>query len=67
MNLLNFQKKFVDEQACIDWLINERFGSKENIECPHCNCKKAYKFKNGKTTINPRIDTSSLILLLNKN
>ncbi len=49
MNLLNFQKKFADEQACINWLINERFGSKENMTCPHCGCNKAYKFKNGKT------------------
>ena len=49
MNLLNFQKKFTDEQVCIDWLINERFGSKENMTCPHCDCNKAYKFKNGKT------------------
>lgn len=41
MNLLNFQKKFTDEQACINWLINERFGSKENMTCPHCNCNSA--------------------------
>ena len=49
MNLLNFQKKFKDEQTCIDWLINQRFSSKENITCPHCKCSKIYKFQNGKT------------------
>jgi hypothetical protein len=48
-NLLNFQNKFADEQACIDWLINQRFGSKENITCSYCGFNKVYKFKNGKT------------------
>jgi transposase-like protein len=49
MNFINFQKKFKNEQACIDWLIIERFGSKENTQCPHCNCDKIYRFQNGKT------------------
>ena len=29
MNLLNFQKKFADEQACTDWLINENLVQKK--------------------------------------
>lgn len=48
MNLLNFQKKFQNEKSCIDWLINERFGSKENIICSYYRCNKAYKFKSAK-------------------
>lgn len=49
MNFINFQKKFKDEQTCINWLIIARFGSKENISCPYCDNKKIYHFNNGKT------------------
>jgi transposase-like protein len=48
MDLISFQEKFKNEQTCINWLINKRFGSKENITCPYCKFDKTYKFQNGK-------------------
>ncbi len=44
MNLIEFSQYFKDEQVCIDWLINERFDSKENIACPHHTNKKIHNF-----------------------
>jgi transposase-like protein len=35
MNLLQFQNKFTDEQACIDFLSTKRWGE-NNAICPHC-------------------------------
>ena len=63
MNLLQFQKKFSDEQVCIDWYAEQRWG-KDNAICPHCksnnhckhntrniytclDCKKQYTVKIG--------------------
>ncbi len=47
MNLLEFQKKFSDEQACRDWLAEERWG-KQSATCVHCGCKETYKYEDGR-------------------
>ena len=47
MNLIKFQQEFKDEQACIDWLANQRWGSKEKAVCPHCGHKECYVYANG--------------------
>ena len=35
MNLIDFQMKFTDEQACRNWLADKRWGE-NNAICPHC-------------------------------
>ncbi len=48
MNLLEFQMKFKDEQACRDWLANSRWGAGKTV-CPHCKSQKeAYKYQDGR-------------------
>ena len=46
MNLIEFQLKFKDEQVCIDWLIEKRWGLKEKAVCPNCGHKECYTHKN---------------------
>ncbi len=46
MNLVEFQQKFSDEQACLDYLEKARWGDK--AICPHCGSVKTYKFTSGK-------------------
>jgi transposase-like protein len=45
MNLLQFQRKFKNEQICRDWLESVRWNNQP--VCPHCG-HKPYKFKDGK-------------------
>jgi transposase-like protein len=47
MNLIEFTKKFQDEQACRDWLATKRWGSVDKAICPHCDCNNVYKFNDG--------------------
>lgn len=35
MNLIEFQMQFKDENACVEWLAEKRWG-KDNAVCPHC-------------------------------
>ena len=64
MNLIEFNIKFKDEQACIDWLINKRWGN-GNAICSHCgsekNCKHntraIYTCKDCKTQFSVRMGT----------
>ncbi len=46
MNLINFYKRFPNEQACRDFLEQARWG--DNPKCPKCGAKKVYKFKSGR-------------------
>jgi len=46
MNLTEFQLKFKDEEACINWLIEKRWGCKEKAVCPHCGHQECYIHKN---------------------
>jgi len=46
MNLVEFQQKFGDEQACLDYLAESRWG--EKAICIHCGSIKTYKFSSGK-------------------
>src|SRR3990167_7451213 len=46
MNLVEFQQKFNNEQACLDYLEHSRCGDK--AICPHCGSVKTYKFSSGK-------------------
>lgn len=46
-NLLEFNKRFSDEQACIDYFTELRW--KDKIACPHCSSKEYYAFKDKRT------------------
>lgn len=48
MDLIKFYQKFKDEQACRDFLAEQRWGSSEKAVCPHCKCKDTYKYEDGK-------------------
>ena len=42
MMIINFIETFGTDKQCKDFLIERRWGKKENAVCPHCNCKKIY-------------------------
>jgi len=42
MNLLEFQKKFINEQTCFDFLADKRWGE-DNATCPYCKSNKHCK------------------------
>lgn len=42
MNLIEFQMKFSNEQACIEWLLEKRWG-KDKAICPDCNSENHCK------------------------
>ena len=42
MILTDFIETFGTDKQCEDFLIERRWGKKENAVCPHCNCKKVY-------------------------
>lgn len=44
--MVEFQQKFNDEQACLDYLAQSRWGDK--AICVHCGSIKTYKFSSGK-------------------
>jgi len=46
-SLLDLQTKLSTEAKCIEFFINLRW--KDGVECPHCNSKKVYTLKNGKS------------------
>ncbi len=48
MDLIKFHQKFSNEQACRDFLANERWGSSDKAICPHCGCTNTYKYEDGK-------------------
>jgi len=45
-NLKDLLKKFSDEQACRDFLVQHRWNGKP--VCPYCGSDKSYKIENGK-------------------
>ena len=45
-NLKDLLKKFSDEQACRDFLVQKRWNGVPT--CPYCGCTKSYKIENGK-------------------
>jgi len=45
-NLLELVEYFDNEQKCIDYFANKKWGN--SPVCPHCGCKKVYSFKDGK-------------------
>lgn len=49
MSLFAFQQQFPDEDACLKFLEEQRWG-KDSINrcCPHCGSLKTYKFADGK-------------------
>ena len=80
MNLLQFQKKFSDEQVCIDWYAEQRWG-KNNAVCPHCksnnhckhntrniytclDCKKQYTVKIGTIFEDSRIQLNKWFIAI---
>lgn len=46
MNLLEFQRKFGSEEACLEYLEQSRWP--KDRYCPHCGSIKTYKFADGK-------------------
>ncbi|OGL35661.1 hypothetical protein A3F38_02455 [Candidatus Saccharibacteria bacterium RIFCSPHIGHO2_12_FULL_48_21] len=46
MNLLEFQRKFSSEEACLEYLEQSRWP--KDRYCPHCGSIKTYKFADGK-------------------
>jgi transposase-like protein len=48
MKLIKFHQNFSNEQACRDFLANERWGSSDQAICPHCRCTNTYKYEDGK-------------------
>ncbi len=48
MDLIKFYQKFKDEQACRDFLAEQRWGGSEKAVCPHCKYKDTYKYEDGK-------------------
>lgn len=46
MNLIEFQKQFHSEEACLQYLEAARWHGKP--QCPHCKSNKTYKFANGR-------------------
>lgn len=46
-SIQEFNELFSSENACVEYLTKQRF--KEGIYCPHCGCKHAYTFSDGKT------------------
>lgn len=45
-NLKDLMSKFKDEQACRDFMVQQRWNGVP--ECPYCGHKKSYKIENGK-------------------
>lgn len=45
--ILELCEKLSTEAKCIEFFINLRW--KDGAECPHCNSKKVYTLKNGKS------------------
>lgn len=45
-NLKDLMTRFSDEQACRDYLVQQRWNGVP--ECPYCGCQKSYKIENGK-------------------
>jgi transposase-like protein len=45
-NLKDLMSKFKDEQACRDYLVQQRWNGVP--ECPYCGCRKSYRIENGK-------------------
>ncbi len=45
-NLKDLLKKFSDEQACREYLVQQRWNGVPT--CPYCGCTKSYKIENGK-------------------
>ncbi len=45
MSIKEFYATYSTEKDCEDFFISLRWGSKENIVCPHCNCEKVYVMK----------------------
>jgi transposase-like protein len=41
------QKNFLDEQSCVDYLRNARWG--ERVSCPNCGGLRIYHFSDGRT------------------
>ena len=41
---MEFQQQFNNKQACINWLAKSRWGSVDDVICPHCNNDKVYKY-----------------------
>lgn len=42
MDLSKFIEKFGTEEKCENYLISMRWGSKDDVVCPHCKCSKVY-------------------------
>ena len=45
-NIIELSDYFVNDKSCRDYLEHWRWGGKP--ECPYCEHKKLYRFKNGK-------------------
>jgi len=46
INIIEFVRRFPNEQACRDYLAQNRWDGK--ITCPHCKADRIYTFQNGK-------------------
>ena len=45
MNIYEFLREYGTKKQCEDFFIELRWGSKDAITCPHCNCNKIYPMK----------------------
>ncbi len=49
MNIFTIQQQFPNDEVCIAYLEEQRWGKdSENRYCPHCGVYRTYKFKSGK-------------------
>lgn len=46
MHSREFLKYFKDEETCLDYITQMRFGN--GAYCPHCGAEKIYKYNDGK-------------------
>ena len=44
-NLIQFQKQFGTEEACLKYIRKQRWGSEDGFECPKCKHKRAWSSK----------------------